>query len=252
MSSDFRARLRRREPLLGTIVSLPSPSVAEILAESGFDWLFLDGEHGALETGDLLGILQAVSGRIPCVVRVPVAEETPIKKVLDLGAAGIIAPQVNTAEHAARVVRYARYQPLGERGVGIARAHGYGFRFEEYVQSANDSVSVVVQAEHIEAVGNIDSIVQVDGVDAVLLGPYDLSASLGKMGQVHDPVVTGAIDRVTAACDQAGMPLGYFGVTADAVRQYMSRGYSLLVAAADTVFLGAAARDMITELREAD
>ena len=249
MPTSFRSRLVSGEKLLGTMVTLPVPAVAEMLAGVGFDWLFIDGEHGPLETGDILGILQAVGDRAACVVRVPVAEEVPIKKVLDLGATGVIAPQVNTAEQAEHVVRCARYAPAGARGVGLARAHGYGMRFQQYLNSANDEVAVIVQAEHARAVENIESIVQVEGVDAVLVGPYDLSASLGKLGQLDDPAVTAAIDHVTETCRAAGMPLGYFGVTADAVRPYVERGYTLIVAGVDTLLLGGAAENLLSQLR---
>jgi len=195
MTNEFRARLKRREKLIGTMVTLASASSAEVLASLGFDWLFVDAEHGPLETRELLGILQSVGDKAACIVRVPEAAELPIKKALDLGAHGIIVPQVNTAEQAADVVRWSRYAPEGARGVGLARAHGYGLKFREYLSAANREIAVIVQAEHARAVDNIDAIVRVPGVDAVLLGPYDLSASLGKMGQIDDPVVVAAIGR---------------------------------------------------------
>ena len=249
MSDSFRTRLKNGDRLLGTMVTLPTASTAEILADAGFDWLFIDGEHGPLETSHILGILQAVGHRIACIVRVPACDEVAIKKVLDLGAAGIIVPQVNTAEQADDVVRYARYAPEGGRGVGLARAHGYGFRFAEYVASANAEVSVIVQAEHRLAVENIEAIVKVPGVDAVLLGPYDLSASYGKMGQISDPEVLAGIDRVTSACQAAGLPLGYFGISFDAVKPWMDKGYSLIVAGVDVLFLGNGARRMLKDLQ---
>jgi 2-keto-3-deoxy-L-rhamnonate aldolase RhmA len=249
MTDTFRSRLLNGEVLIGTMVTLPTASTAEILANIGFDWLFIDGEHSPLEISDILAILQAVGHRIACIVRVPEAAEVAIKKVLDLGASGIIVPQVNTAKQAADVVRFARYAPEGQRGVGLARAHGYGQRFQEYLESANDLVTVIVQAEHAMAVENIDEIVKVPGVDAVLLGPYDLSASLGKMGLIDDPVVTSAIERVTSACQSVGMPLGYFGVTAGAVRPFIERGYTLITAGVDTLFLSAAAKKMLADVR---
>lgn len=250
MTTSFKTRLSRGEKLFGTIVTLPTPATAEILADVGFDWLFLDGEHGPLETADVLGILQAVGHRTPCIVRVPEAAEVPIKKMLDLGATGVIVPQVNTAEQATRVVRYAKYAPVGARGVGLARAHGYGMKFKEYIESANDQVVVIVQAEHATAVENIEAIAKVPGIDAVLLGPYDLAASMGKMGQINDPEVLSAIDRVTTVCRDAGIPLGYFGVTAQAVQPYIERGYTLIIAGVDTLFLGQAASSLLAELRE--
>ena len=249
MANDFRARLKRRDKLLGTMVTLPSPPAAEVLASLGFDWLFIDAEHGPLETADLLGILTAVNRRAACLVRVPSCDAVQIAKVLDLGADGIIVPQVNTPQQAADAVRFARYPPEGVRGVGLARAHGYGLNFREYVESANREISVVVQAEHATAVDNIEALVRVPGVDAVLLGPYDLSASLGKMGQVDEPEVVAAIARVTEACRAAEMPLGYFGVSAAAVKPYVDRGYTLIVAGVDTTLLAGAARGLLTELR---
>ena len=108
MVGNFRKRLRAREVLFGSMVTLPMPAIAEILAHLGFDWLFIDGEHGPLETGDVLAILQAVGDRLACLVRVPGVEEAPIKKILDQGAEGIIVPQVNTVDQAARAVQYAR------------------------------------------------------------------------------------------------------------------------------------------------
>jgi 2-keto-3-deoxy-L-rhamnonate aldolase RhmA len=251
MAHAFRARLKRGDKLLGTMVTLASAASAEVLAAAGFDWLFIDAEHGPLETRELTEIFQAVGHKTACVVRVPEAAELPIKKALDLGADGIIVPQVNTAEQAANVVRFARYAPEGARGVGLARAHGYGTRFREYLRSANDEIAVIVQAEHATAVANIDAIVRVPGIDAVLLGPYDLSASLGKMGAVDDPVVVAAIARVTEACRAAGLPLGFFGVTASAVRPYLARGYTLIVAGVDTLYLATGAQALLKELRDA-
>lgn len=249
MHKTFRRDLRNHQLLLGTMVTLPTPATAEILADLGFDWLFIDGEHGPLETGEILSLLQTVGDKSACLVRVPVAEETAIKKVLDLGAAGIIAPQVNTAEHAANIVKWSRYAPDGSRGVGLARAHGYGMRFQDYVESANEHVAVVVQAEHIQAVENIESIVGVEGVDAVLLGPYDLSASMGKMGQVDDPKVVEAIEHITKTCQSAKVPVGYFGVTAEAVQPMIQRGFTLIVAGVDTLLLGSAANRLLNKLR---
>ena len=249
MAGTFRGRLDEGERLLGTMLTLPSAAAAEILAGAGYDWLFVDGEHGPFETADFLSVLQAVGEQVACVVRVPVGDEVRIKRVLDLGAEGIIVPQVNTAEHAAKIVQWSKYTPMGSRGVGLARAQGYGMKFAEYVQSANERVAVIVQAEHIEAVRNIESIAAVPGIDAVLIGPYDLSASLGVPGKIDAPAVTEAIAHVTKTCLAAGVRLGIFGVTAEAVRPYYERGFTLIVAGVDTVVLGAGARRLLGELR---
>ena len=162
----------------------------------------------------------------------------------------MIVPQVNTAEQATDAVRYSKYAPLGQRGVGIARAHGYGMKFMDYIESANDQTVVIVQAEHAVAVDNIESIVNVPGIDAIQLGPYDLSASLGKMGQIDDPVITFAIDRVKDVCQAARMPLGCFGGTASAVRRDVESGCTLVCAGVDTLFFGQAASALLAEMKQ--
>ena len=244
----FRQRLKAHELLVGTLISLASPEVTEIMAGAGFDWLFLDAEHSALGTLDLQRLLQG-AGSTPGVVRVAASAEVPIKKALDIGAAGIIAPMVNSAEQAEQVVRWAKYAPLGTRGVGIGRAHGYGATFQEYVQHANENIAVIVQAEHIDAVNNIERIVQVAGVDAVLVGPYDLSASLGRLGDVRHPEVVAAIEHVTQVCQAAQLPLGIFGLSSEAVLPYIEHGYTLITVGVDTALLGSAARHMLKQIK---
>jgi 2-keto-3-deoxy-L-rhamnonate aldolase RhmA len=251
MKSSIRSRIAAGDHLLGTMISLDSPEVAELMAGIGFDWLFVDAEHSPLGPAALQRILRAGGRQTPCLVRLQSAGEVPIKKALDSGAAGIIVPQINSGQAAADVVSMAKYAPEGTRGVGVSRAHGYGLRFQEYVASANEDLAVVVQAEHIEAVRNIEAIAATPGIDAVLVGPYDLSASLGKLGQVDDPEVRAAIDRVTEACLKAGVALGIFGMTAAAVRPYIDAGYTLIVAGIDTVLLGRAAAELLAELKSA-
>ena len=247
---NFRQRLQNDELLLGTFLTLPSPEVAEMIAACGFDWLFLDGEHGPLSILDWQRQMQAIGGRCACLLRVPAASEVDIKKALDIGADGIIVPMVNDAETARQVVAWSKYPPHGQRGVGLARAHGYGRNFAAYVENANDEVAVIVQAEHIDAVRNIDEIAAVDGIDAIFIGPYDLSASMGKAGQVEDEEVVAAIARVTDAWRRHGLAGGYFGVDAASVRPYMERGYRLICAGVDAGFVTAGASATLDALRE--
>jgi 2-keto-3-deoxy-L-rhamnonate aldolase RhmA len=249
MDTGFRGRLLAGDRLIGTLISLPSPEVAELLAEVGFDWLFIDAEHGPLESERLQRLIQAIGGRAPALVRVPAGEDLWIKRALDVGAAGVIVPQVNSAEQAARVVGYCKYPPVGTRGVGIARAHRYGLGFSEYIATANDALAVIVQAEHIEAVRNIERIARVPGVDAVLIGPYDLSASMGKPGQITDPEVRQAMEAVREACLRAGTRLGIFGVSAPALRPFLDQEYTLITVGVDAIFLGQAAGAALSELR---
>jgi 2-dehydro-3-deoxyglucarate aldolase/4-hydroxy-2-oxoheptanedioate aldolase len=250
MKESFRTRLKRGETLLGSLLTLPSPEIAEILAMTGLDWLFIDLEHSTMEVRDAQGILQAVAGRVECLLRLPLNDEIWIKKALDTGAAGIILPQVNTVEEARRAVQLSCYPPLGSRSVGLARAQGYGMKFQEYLDQANKEVVVVIQAEHILAVQNIEALVRVEGIDAVLVGPYDLSASMGLAGQVDHPEVQAAIEQVRGACRESGMPLGVFATTAQRASQFLSQGFSLLAVGSDALFLSQAAGSAVQHLRE--
>lgn len=242
---NFTSRLRQNDLLIGTMLTIPAPEVAEMIAKCGFDWLFMDGEHGALSILEWQRMMQAVGGRCPNVLCVPGCTEQDIKKALDIGADGIIVPMVNDAGQAQQAVDWSKYPPRGRRGIGLARAQGYGLDFGDYMATADDGIALIVQAEHIDAVDNIEAITQVDGIDAVFIGPYDLSASMGKTGEVEDPEVVAAIDRVTLACRQNNMALGYFGVSAASVRPYIDQGYNLICAGVDAGFVTAGASAVI-------
>ncbi len=234
---QFIERLHKHETLAGTMLTIPSPEVAEMVSSCGFDWLFLDGEHAPLSVLEWQRIMQATAGRCANLLRVGVGSEVELKKALDIGADGVIIPQVNTAEQAQQIVSWCKYPPTGTRGVGLGRAQGYGLYFSDYVEHANRSVAVILQAEHIDAVNNIESIVKVKGIDCIFIGPYDLSASMGLMGQVDHPDVIAAIDKVTQCCLKANIALGYFGLSVDAVRPYMDKGYTLICAGVDAGFV---------------
>ena len=240
--------LRAGKRLVGTIVGLPSPEIAEIMAGAGFDWLFIDAEHGPIDPLTAQRMLQA-AGRCPCIVRVPAADEAWLKKVLDIGAAGVLVPQVRTASEVERVVERCRYAPQGVRGIGAARAHAYGARYAEYAATANETVAVIVQAENREAIDNIEAIASVPGVDAVFVGPYDLSASFGKLAAVDDAEVVGAIRRVRDVCRQRSVALGAFAATPDAARPLIADGFNLIAVGADTSALVSASRAVVDALK---
>jgi 2-dehydro-3-deoxyglucarate aldolase/4-hydroxy-2-oxoheptanedioate aldolase len=245
---NFAERLRDGELLIGTLLSLPSPEIAEVLAGTGFDWLFIDAEHGAFNPQQTQGMLQAASP-CPCVIRVPSSDEIWIKKALDIGANGIIVPQVNTAEQAEKIVKCCKYSPDGTRGVGIGRAHKYGIEFEDYIRNANQQTAVILQAESQEAIDNIEAIVKIEGIDAILIGPYDLSASLGKIGEVTDSVVQDAINKIAKTCQGAGIKLGFFGINADAVKPYIEKGFTLITVGVDSLFIIKSANETLAEIR---
>jgi 2-dehydro-3-deoxyglucarate aldolase/4-hydroxy-2-oxoheptanedioate aldolase len=250
MKNMFKKKLIQGELLVGTIITLPSPEIAEVLCLSGIDWLFVDLEHSALSIKDAQAILQAVEPAIPCLIRVPLNDEAWIKKALDTGASGIIVPQVQKVEDAKRIVEFCRYPPDGIRSVGIARAHDYGDNFQNYVESSNDDIVVIIQIEHINAVKNIEEIVRVPGVDCLFVGPYDLSASLNKTGLINCPEVQGAISKVQKVAEQNNIPIGIFGVTADAVTSHIQSGFSLIALGIDVMIMGKAIKETLSAVKK--
>lgn len=249
VKSEFRERLLRGDVLVGTLITIPSAEIAEIMAEVGFDWLFIDTEHSPFSAYEAQKILQAAGPDCPCMVRVPAADDVWIKKALDIGASGIIAPQVNSATDAEAIVRLCKYPPGGTRSVGIGRAHKYGLAFNAYMDRANNETAVILQAETTQALNNISDIVKVSGIDAIFIGPYDLSASLGKTGQLTDPEVTKAIETIAATCQSAGIRQGIFTSTADAMKPYVQQGFTLLAVGTDGLHMAQSAGGVLKRLK---
>jgi len=247
MNDPFATRLRRGDRLIGSIVTLPALEVPEVMSVAGLDWLFVDCEHAPLDPLWAQRLLQAA--RVPGVLRVADSHESTLKRALDTGAAGVVVPMVNTAQQARAVVSFCKYPPLGSRGVGIVRAQGYGLGFQDYVAHANESTAVIVQIEHISAVENIEAIVAVPGVDAAFVGPYDLSGSMGRLGEVDHIDVLAAIEGVRFACERARMPLGIYVGSAAAAKPYLEKGFTLIAVGIDALLLGQAARQIVQALK---
>lgn len=249
MTQNFKARLAGQETLLGVLISLPSPELAEIYAGAGFDWLFLDWEHGLHDVLGLQRIIQAVGRTCPCVIRVPDNDPVWIAKALDTGAAGIIIPHVNSTADAARAVAAAKYAPLGVRSIGVARAQGYGLDVQGSLGRDNEETAVIAQAEHIEAARHIDAILAVPGVDAAFVGPFDLSASLNKPGRLGDAEVQAAIEHIRKACAEKNMPAGIFAADAETAVRHRDAGFRLLCIGTDALDAGRAARATVAALK---
>lgn len=249
MSRNLKERLKAGELLYGTLLTVGATEVADIMAGVGFDWLFVDAEHGALDPRDVLQILQTVAGRVPCLVRVPILDEAWIKRALDAGADGVIVPQVSTAEQAERAVRFAHFAPRGTRGLGTSRANRYGNSMAGVLDRAKAQTVVVVQAESGAAIENIEAIARVPDLDAVFVGPFDLSASLGRPGEVDHPEIKQAIERVSEACRGAGVRTGIFALGAAGLKNRPAEGFTLLAAGVDSRLLGGALESLVRELR---
>lgn len=203
-------------PSVGSWITLGHPAIAEIMADAGFDWLAIDLEHSAItirEAEDLIRTIER-SGCIP-LVRLSSNNRVQIKRVMDSGAHGVIVPMVNSEEEAREAVAAVKYPPVGERSFGLARAQRYGNSFSEYIEWAAENTIVMVQIEHIAAVGCIDQILAVPGVDGYFVGPYDLSGSMGIPGQFESPAFVKTMERIRAAGIASGKPGGRHVVTPD-------------------------------------
>jgi 2-dehydro-3-deoxyglucarate aldolase len=244
---SLRSRLAAGEATVGTWVTLGHPSIAEVLAAAGFDWIVVDMEHSVIGLGEAQDLLRAAELHgAPGIVRLPSNDPVVIKRVMDAGAAGVMVPMVNSAADAEAAVAAVRYPPRGVRGVGLARAQGYGTAgaFAAYRDRLDDEVVVVVMIEHVDAVAAIDDILTVDGVDAFIVGPYDLSGSLGVPGALDDPRVTEALSTVHAAGQRHGIPGGLHVVEPDPVRlrAALDAGHRFVGYGLDVRFLDVGAR----------
>lgn len=245
----MKAKKPFTKPLSGTLLSLSAPQVAEIISDSGFDWVLIDMEHSAISLESVQNALQIMGDKILKIIRVPGNDEIWIKRVLDTGCDGILVPMVNSAAEALKVIQYSKYPLTGRRSVGLSRAHSFGPGFGDYVENANSDLVIMIQIEHIKGVENIDEILKVTGIDSVFIGPYDLSASLGLTGQLGHPDVKAAIQTIKDKCRQAGMPYGIFGMTAESLIPEVNDGCTFLLCGVDAAILVNSYKDLLKVLK---
>lgn len=238
---------------IGTWITLNSSSVAEILADAGFDWLCIDMEHTVTDYAEAQQMISVIQGKgIKAFVRVGENNNRIIKRVLDAGADGIIIPSVNTAIDAQKAVESCKYPPLGSRGVGLARAQSYGFGFEEYRDVKIKSIKLIVQIEHINAINNLEEIINIEGIDGTFIGPYDLSGSLGKPGQWDDFDVKMAIEKFETIVKKYNKLVGFHIIQPDynLVKEKVQKGYNFIAFSLDSLFLGTIARNELNKLKK--
>lgn len=207
---SFKKKIRSNKPCVGTGITLTDPVSSELCADAGFDFVWIDAEHAPLSIESISNhILALRNTSTASFVRVRWNDRNLIKSVLDQAPSGIIIPMVNSAPEAAEAVTACKYPPVGRRGYGPRRATRHGvISTEEYLKTANDEILVFIQIEHVEAVRNLDEILQVEGLDGICLGPMDLSGSIGKLGQITHPEVVGLIDTVTEKVRKTDLFLG--------------------------------------------
>ena len=234
LDNPFRRRLAQPGAPLGTWLMSGAASTAEAMGRAGFDWLLVDLEHVPMDEKDTLAVLQAIAGTDACAVaRLAANEAVLFKRALDMGAQTVMVPFVDSAQAAARAVSYAKYPPQGVRGfAAVHRASGYGTA-RDYGQRANDSVFTIIQLETPQAVAALEEIAAVPGVDALFLGPGDLSANMGHIGNIAHPDVQAVIADVARRCRAVGKPCGIVGPTPQMVGSFVQLGYDFVAVASD-------------------
>ncbi|WP_284311592.1 HpcH/HpaI aldolase family protein [Labrys miyagiensis] len=249
----MKGKLRDGKPVFGAWLSLNDPAAAEILARTGFDFLLIDMEHGPWDLVTLQHTLMGFNGTdtVP-VVRVPWNDHVRIKQVLDMGVEGIMAPMVRTVEECRDLVRACRYPPVGARGFGPRRASNYYRNIEDYVAAANEALFVMPQIEDIATLDVLDEFLAVPGIDAVAIGPNDLSGTTGLFRQHQHPTNKGALDTIIAKAKKAGVPvsLGINTKPADQ-RALIERGVLILTTTSDLELLAAGSRQSLEANRQA-
>ena len=233
---------------LGSWITLNHPSVAEIMADAGFDWLCIDMEHSVTDYFEAQQMMVAIQSKgIKAFVRVGENNARIIKRVLDAGADGIIVPSVNSKADALRAISAVKYPPVGTRGVGLARAQAYGFNFEKYRDQIAPSITLIAQIEHINAINELEEILSLDGIDGTFIGPYDLSGSLGKPGQYDEPDVKEAISKYENIAKKFNKLIGFHVVPPDynLVIEKQKKGYNFIAFSFDAFFLGNSIREQL-------
>lgn len=241
----LKSKLHARKLTLGSWLSIGNPTTVEIMARAGFEWLVVDLEHTAISIDVACEMIRIIDlcGVTP-LVRLTSNDANQIKRVMDAGAHGIVVPMVNTAGQADLAVAATRYAPKGTRGVGLSRAQGYGTKFAEYLSWQSEGPIVIVQIEHISAIDNLEEIIAVSGVDGLIIGPYDLSCSMGIPGQFENPVFLDAMARIRTIAEKHKFSVGMHIVEPDLLllEKAVSDGCTFIAYSVDMRMLDVSAR----------
>jgi 4-hydroxy-2-oxoheptanedioate aldolase len=250
-ANAFKRAISQPGTQLGLWLGLADPYVAELCGTAGFDWLLIDGEHGPNDLRSMLGALQALAP-YPAhpVLRIPCGDTVLIKQVLEIGATTLLVPMVESAEQARALVAATRYPPLGVRGVGsgLARSSRWS-QYPRYLHEADDSVCLLVQVETATALSQVEAIARVDGVDGVFIGPADLSASMGHLGNPGHPEVQQAIETAIAAILAAHKAPGILAVDEALARRCMAWGARFVAVGVEATLLARAARELASRFK---
>lgn len=250
----FKARLETGRTQFGLWLGIPDPSVAEMMAGAGFDWLVVDHEHGPYELRDVMAHLQAIAPYDVAPIVRPVDDNPALlKKLCDIGAQTFIVPMVDTPEQARDVVAAVKYPPEGRRGLGTSMARAAGWNtVAGYLQDANDEMCVIVQAETTAALENLDAIVNTEGVDGVFIGPSDLSASMGHIGDASHPDVVEAVGNALQEIRAAGKYAGLLCLDEPQVAHFVECGAHFVGVGVDSLLIGNSARSLAARHKAGD
>jgi 2-dehydro-3-deoxyglucarate aldolase len=250
---SLKQKLKNNELTIGSWIMMADSMSVEVMALAGFDWLVIDIEHTPIDMETVKTLIITIQANdMKALVRVSKNEEVVIKKVLDMGADGIIVPMVSSKEDALQAVEYAKYPPVGKRGVGLYRASKYGTKFEEYKKWVDEELVIIAQIEHIDAVNNIDEILEVEGIDGTIIGPYDLSGSMGYPGEFERDDVKEAVEHVLKRCKYHNIPSGFHVVDTDPqkLKLKIEQGCTFLAYGIDYFFMRDAAMAGMKQLKE--
>jgi len=250
---SLKNKLKNNQLTIGSWIMMNDPMSVEVMALAGFEWLVVDIEHTSIDLQTAQNLIRTIQANdMKALVRVSKNEEVIIKKVLDMGADGIVVPMICSKEDAMQSVNYAKYPPQGKRGIGLYRASGYGTKFEDYKNWVNDELVIIAQIEHIEAVNNIDEILKVDGIDGTLIGPYDLSGSMQYPGEFERNDVKNVIQKVLDRCKKHNIPSGFHVVDTDPKKLQLKidQGCTFLAYGIDYFFLRDAAISGMDKIKD--
>jgi len=237
---ELKAKLKKRERLFGGWVSYAHPSITETFAQADFDFIAIDMEHSTISVEQAQRIIAASQSEgVPCLPR-PVSHSNDwFKPLLESGADGLLVQMVNTVEDIKSIISNLKYPPIGNRSYGVSRAQTYGFDFDRYIKDWNESSSFIIQIESIQAVENIDKLLAFEEVDGVMIGPYDISGSLGVPGQITHHLVIEASKKVINACERLNKSCGtqVADVSHKSVNALFDLGYTYVILSSDLFIL---------------
>ncbi len=251
-SPSLKNKLKNNQLSIGSWITIGHVNVVEILATAGFEWLVIDLEHTSIDLYTTQILISAIQAKgMSALVRVSKNEEVVIKRVLDMGADGVIIPMVNTPEDARKAVEFVNYPPIGKRGVGLYRAQNFGIGFEAYKERVKKEIVLIAQIEHKDAVENIEAIISTPGINGTIVGPYDLSGSMGFPGEYNLPEVKKALEKVASVCKAKNFPLGFHVIQSnyEQIKDKIAEGYCFLAFSLDFFFLGDKAREEMSKLK---